>query len=347
MTGMPVSRPLFWAGEASRLIAMRTLSIVVPVKDERDNVEPLYRQVKDVLRDGFAWEVVYVDDGSIDGTFDELTKLSALDSRVKVVRLRRNFGQAAAMQAGIDAAAGELVVTMDGDLQNDPADIPLLVAKLDEGYDMVLGKRAKRQDSMLIRKLPSIMGNWLIRKVTKIPFRDFGCTLRVMKQDVARNLRIYGEMHRFIPVLASNIGARMTQIPVRHHPRRAGKSKYGIGRTGRVLLDLLTIRYFSGYLTRPMHFMGGIGLFFFFLAFVTLGVTIGMKMYDNNQWMTRNPFLYLTVAFGLVGTQMLSMGLLGEVMMRTYYESQDKRPYVVRESRNLTPGEENEEQIAA
>jgi glycosyltransferase involved in cell wall biosynthesis len=344
---MPVSRPLFWAGLTSRSIAMRTLSIVVPVKDERDNIEPLYRQVKDVLRDGFAWEVVYVDDGSTDGTFDELIKLSALDARVKVVRLRRNFGQAAAMQAGIDAAAGELVVTMDGDLQNDPADIPVLVAKLDEGYDMVLGKRAKRQDSMLIRKVPSILGNWLIRKVTKIPFKDFGCTLRVMKQDVARNLRIYGEMHRFIPVLASNIGARMTQIPVRHHPRRAGKSKYGIGRTGRVLLDLLTIRYFSGYLTRPMHFMGGIGLFFFFLAFVTLGVTIGMKMYDNTQWMTRNPFLYLTVAFGLVGTQMLSMGLLGEVMMRTYYESQDKRPYVVRESRNLTPGEDNDEQIAA
>jgi glycosyltransferase involved in cell wall biosynthesis len=343
---MPVSRPLFWAGHTSRSIAMRTLSIVVPVKDERENVEPLYRQVKDVLRDGFAWEVVYVDDGSTDGTFDELTKLAALDSRVKVVRLRRNFGQAAAMQAGIDAAAGELVVTMDGDLQNDPADIPVLVTKLDEGYDMVLGKRAKRQDSMLIRKVPSILGNLLIRKVTKIPFKDFGCTLRVMKQDVARNLRIYGEMHRFIPVLASNIGARMTQIPVRHHPRRAGKSKYGIGRTGRVLLDLLTIRYFSGYLTRPMHFMGGIGLFFFFLAFVSLAVTVGMKIYSN-QWMTGNPFLYLSVAFGLVGTQMLSMGLLGEVMMRTYYESQDKRPYVVRESRNLTPVENEEEQIAA
>src|SRR5262245_36221098 len=274
MTGTPVTRPRLGAADPRRSLTMRTLSIVVPVKDERENVDPLYRQVKDVLRDSFAWEVVYVDDGSTDGTFDELTRLAALDSRVKVVRLRRNFGQAAAMQAGIDAAAGELVVTMDGDLQNDPADIPLLVAKLDEGYDMVLGKRAKRQDSMIIRKLPSIMGNWLIRKVTKIPFKDFGCTLRVMKHDVARNLRIYGEMHRFIPVLASNIGARMTQIPVRHHPRRAGKSKYGIGRTGRVLLDLLTIRYFSGYLTRPMHFMGGIGLFFFFLAFVSLGVTI-------------------------------------------------------------------------
>ncbi|HKB00639.1 MAG TPA: glycosyltransferase family 2 protein, partial [Gemmataceae bacterium] len=291
---------------------MRTLSIVVPVKDERENVDPLYRQVKDVLRDSFAWEVVYVDDGSTDGTFDELTRLATLDVRVKVVRLRRNFGQAAAMQAGIDAASGELVATMDGDLQNDPADIPLLVAKLDEGYDMVLGERAKRRDNAL-RTVVSKVANALIRKVTQIPFRDFGCTLRVIRSDVARNLRIYGEMHRFIPVLANNIGARMAQIPVRHHPRRAGKSKYGFGRTGRVLLDLLTIRFMSGYLTRPMHFMGGLGLLFFLLAFVSLGATIVMKAV-NRQWMTGNPLLYLSVALGLVGTQMLSMGLLGEVM---------------------------------
>jgi glycosyltransferase involved in cell wall biosynthesis len=324
---------------------MRSLSIVVPVKDERDNIEPLYRQVRDALRDGFAWEIIYVDDGSTDGTFEELSRVAAQDHRVKVVRLRRNFGQAAAMQAGIDASAGELVVTMDGDLQNDPADIPLLVAKLDEGYDVVLGKRARRKDSMIIRKLPSIMANWLIRRITKLPFRDFGCTLRVLKSEVARNLRIYGEMHRFIPVLASNIGARMAQIPVRHHPRRAGKSKYGIGRTGRVLLDLLTIRYFSAYLTRPMHFMGGLGLLFFFLAFVSLTATVVMK-FTKGQWMTGNPLLYLSIGFGLVGTQMLSMGLLGEVMMRTYYESQDKRPYVVRESRNLN-SDQDREQIAA
>jgi glycosyltransferase involved in cell wall biosynthesis len=324
---------------------MRSLSIVVPVKDERDNVDPLYRQAKDALRDTFAWEIIYVDDGSADGTYDELTRLAAVDSRVKAVRLRRNFCQAAAMQAGIDASVGELVVTMDGDLQNDPADIPLLVAKLDEGYDVVLGERAKRRDSMLIRKVPSLMANWLIRRITKLPFRDFGCTLRVIKSDVARNLRIYGEMHRFIPVLASNIGARIAQIPVRHHPRHAGKSKYGIGRTGRVMLDLLTIRYFSAYLTRPMHFMGGLGLLFFFLAFVSMTATVLLKLIKAED-MTGNPLLYLTIGFGLVGTQMLSMGLLGEVMMRTYFESQDKRPYVVRESRNLNE-HENREQIAA
>ncbi len=325
---------------------MRTLSVIVPVMDERDNIEPLYRAVQESLRESFDWEVVYVDDGSTDGTFEELTKLAALDVRVKVVRLRRNFGQAAAMQAGIDASAGELVVTIDGDLQNDPADIPLLVAKLDEGYDMVLGQRAKRQDSMIIRKVPSFLANWLIRKVTKIPFKDFGCTLRVIKSDVARNLRIYGEMHRFIPVLASNIGSRMTQIPVRHHPRTAGKSKYGIGRTGRVLLDLLTIKFFSGYLTRPMHFMGGLGMFFFGMSFLSLLATLGMKLAIDFD-MTGNPLLLLSVMLGMVGIQLLSMGLLGEVMMRTYYESQDKRPYVVRESRNLNNGEPNRDQLAA
>src|SRR5262245_43116074 len=344
MTGTPVTRPRLGAADPRRSLTMRTLSIVVPVKDERENVDPLYRQVKDVLRDSFAWEVVYVDDGSTDGTFDELTRLATLDVRVKVVRLRRNFGQASAMQAGIDASSGELVVTIDGDLQNDPADIPLLIAKLDEGYDMVLGERAKRRDSV-IRTIPSRIANAIIRKVTGVPFRDFGCTLRVIRADIARNLRIYGEMHRYIPVLASIIGARVAQIPVRHHPRRAGKSKYGMGRTFRVILDLLTIKFMSGYLTRPMHFMGGLGLLFFFLAFVSLGATVLMKMISGH-WMTGNPLLYLSVALGLVGTQILSMGLLGEVMMRTYFESQDKRPYVVRESRNLSVDEDTD-QLAA
>src|SRR5262245_21399557 len=344
MTGKPVTRSRRETADLPRSIAMRTLSIVVPVKDERDNIDPLYRQVKDVLRDGFAWELVFVDDGSTDGTFEELSRVAAMDSRIKVVRLRRNFGQSAAMQAGIDASSGELVVTMDGDLQNDPADSPLLVAKLDEGYDMVLGERAKRRDS-LTRTVPTRLANAIIRKVTGIPFRDFGCTLRVIRADVARNLRIYGEMHRYIPVLANNLGARIAQIPVRHHPRKAGKSKYGMGRIVRVTLDLLTIKFMSGYLTRPMHFMGGIGLLFFFLAFVSLVTTVLMKRFGGH-WMTGNPLLYLSIMLGLVGTQMLSLGLLGEVMMRTYFESQDKRPYVVRESRNLSE-DDDRDQLAA
>lgn len=337
MTGTAIHRRKPEILQRGRALLMRTVSIVVPMKDERDNVEPLYQRVKDALQEQFDWEVILVDDGSTDGTFEMLTKVAELDPRVKVVRLRRNFGQAAAMQAGLDAASGEIVATMDGDLQNDPADIPLMIAKLDEGFDVVLGQRAKRKDKLLIRKVPSIIANKLIRTVTKIPFKDFGCTLRVMRREIAQNIRIYGEMHRFIPVLANNLGARMTQIPVRHHARHAGKSKYGIGRTGRVLLDLITIRYLSNYLTRPMHFMGGIGLFFIALGLLALTVTVGLKLFINFD-MTGNPLLLLSVMFTLLGVQMISTGLVGEVLMRTYYESQDKRPYVIRESRNLEGG---------
>jgi glycosyltransferase involved in cell wall biosynthesis len=339
MTGLAVPR----RSNNGRPVLMRTVSIVVPMKDERDNVEALYQRIKDALRDEFAWEAVLVDDGSTDGTFEMLTKVAALDPRVKVVRLRRNFGQAAAMQAGLDAAIGDIVATMDGDLQNDPADIPLMIAKLDEGFDVVLGERAKRKDSMLIRKVPSIIANKLIRRITRLPFRDFGCTLRVMRREIAQNIRIYGEMHRFIPVLANNLGARMTQMAVRHHARHAGKSKYGIGRTGRVLLDLITIRYLSNYLTRPMHFMGGIGLLFIGLGLLALVVTVGMKIFGPTPIdMTGNPLLLLSVMFTLLGVQLISTGLVGEVLMRTYFESQDKRPYVVRESRNLEDTAEEE-----
>ena len=312
----------------------RTISVVVPMKDEVDNVERLYQAVRDSLPEPFDWELICVDDGSGDGTFAELTRLAALDKRLKVIRLRRNFGQAAAMQAGIDAALGDLVVTMDGDLQNDPSDIPEMVRHLDEGFDVVLGLRQKRQDAMFIRKVPSIIANKLIRTVTKLPFKDFGCTLRVMRREIASNMRIYGEMHRFIPVLANNLGARMTQIPVKHHPRTAGVSKYGIGRTGRVILDLLTIKFMSGYLTRPMHFMGGAGLAGIGAAMLALLVTIAMKVIGGVD-MTGNPLLLLSVLLTLAGVQLLSVGLLGEVMMRTYFESQHRRPYVMRESLNI------------
>ena len=319
---------------------MRLLSIVIPLKDERDNLEPLYRQIRDALAAGPAWEAVFVDDGSSDGTFAVLEELAAADPRVKVVRLRRNFGQSAAMQAGIDAAAGDVIATMDGDLQNDPRDLPLLLAKLDEGYDVVLGERAGRQDGFLLRKLPSRLANRLIRRVTGLPFRDFGCTLRVMRRELAQGLKLYGEMHRFVPVLAQQQGARIAQIPVRHHPRRAGVSKYSIGRTGRVLLDLLTVTFLSRYLTRPMHFFGGSGLGFMGLGFLSVVVTLTMKL----GWgidMTGNPLLLLSVMLGLVGVQLLSLGLLGEVLTRTYFESQGKPGYVVRENRNLGgPGEE-------
>src|SRR5262245_11463850 len=226
------------------------LSVVVPVKDERENVRPLVERVQVALEGRCGpWELVFVDDGSTDGTFAELEAIAAADPRVKVVRLRRNFGQSAATQAGLDAAAGDIIVTMDGDLQNDPADIPLLVAKLGEGYDAVLGRRENRQDTLLLRKVPSLAGNWLIRKVLGIPFRDFGCTLRVMRRDVAEGLLLYGEMHRFITALMLQQGARVTQVPVRHHPRTAGRSKYNLTRTVRVMLDLLTVKFPGSYQT--------------------------------------------------------------------------------------------------
>lgn len=313
---------------------MRQLSVVVPIKDEQDNLMPLRDRVRDALVGQNDWELVFVDDGSTDGSFSVLQSLADGDSRIKVVRLRRNYGQAAAMQAGIDAASGDVIATMDGDLQNDPSDLPMLLAKLDEGFDVVLGERAKRHDSFLIRKAPSRAANWLIRKVTGLPFRDFGCTMRVMRREVASSMRIYGEMHRFIPVLAQQLGARMTQVPVKHHPRVAGKSKYNLSRTGRVFLDLLTIKFLSSYLTRPMHFMGGIGLLVIALGFASLGAAVAMK-YGWDHSMSRNPLLLLSVLLTLVGIQLLSTGLIGEVLARTYFESQDKRPYAVRESLNL------------
>jgi len=314
---------------------MNMLSIVVPIKDECENLTRLHECVREAMLGHGDWELVIVDDGSSDGSFALLERIAEGDARVKVVRLRRNYGQAAAMQAGIDAATGDVIATMDGDLQNDPADLPMMLAKLSEGYDVVLGERLKRQDSMLIRKVPSRMANWLIRKVTGLPFRDFGCTLRVMRREVAESMRIYGEMHRFIPVLAQQQGARMTQVPTRHHPRLAGKSKYNLSRTGRVFLDLITIKFLSSYLTRPMHFLGGLGLMVIAMGFLTLGAVIAMKLgWDHS--MTRNPLLLLCVLLTLVGIQLISTGLIGEVLARTYFESQDKRPYAVRE--RLNPG---------
>jgi glycosyltransferase involved in cell wall biosynthesis len=310
------------------------LSVVVPVKDERDNVRPMAERVRAALRDGGPWELVFVDDGSTDGTFAELEAVAATDPRVKVVRLRRNFGQSAATQAGLDAAAGDVIVTMDGDLQNDPADIPLLVAKLAEGYDAVLGRRANRQDRLILRKVPSVAANWLIRKVLGIPFKDFGCTLRAMRREVTAGLELYGEMHRFITALVMQQGARVTQVPVRHHPRTAGRSKYNLTRTVRVLLDLMTVKFLGSYQTRPMHVFGSLGLGCMALGVLGVLVSVAMK-YTGGPGMTANPLFLLGAVAGLTGVQFLSLGLVGEVLTRVYFESQGKRPYVVRERRNL------------
>jgi glycosyltransferase involved in cell wall biosynthesis len=324
---------------------MTTLSVVVPIKDERDNLRPLHERLRaalEPLRAGSAtptltdYELLFVDDGSADGSFGVLEELAAADPRVKVLKLRRNFGQTPALRAGIDWSSGDVLVTMDGDLQNDPADIPKLLEKLAEGYDAVFGLRKARQDHLLLRKAPSWLGNWLIRAVTGVRVRDMGCTLRAMRRDLAEALPLYGEMHRFIPVLAQMHGAKVEQIEVRHHPRVAGQTKYNLTRTIRVILDLITVKFLHSYLTRPMHVMGTAGLVSIGLGLLSFLVVVAMKyLSPSHLWMTGNPLLLFSALLVLVGVQFISMGLLGEMLSRTYFESQGKSAYVVRATLNL------------
>ena len=333
---------------------MTSLSVVIPIRDERDNLRPLHERLcraLDPLLDQTSptpvrdYEILIIDDGSTDGSFTVLEELAAIDPRLKVIRLRRNFGQTPALQAGIDAAHGDVVVTMDGDLQNDPADIPMLLAKLAEGYDAVFGKRANRKDGFFLRKLPSFFANRLIRYVTGSRIHDMGCTLRAMRHDLAVTLSLYGEMHRFVPVLAQMQGARIAQIDVSHHPRVAGKTKYNLSRTVRVLLDLITVKFLHSYLTRPMHVLGTAGLMSMLGGFFSLLAVVWMKYgaaHATN--MTGNPLLLLSVTLELVGVQLISMGLIGEVVTRTYFESQGKSAYLIRGTLNL---DENTERKAA
>ena len=319
------------------------LTIVIPIKDEKDNLPRLHERLTDALRaSASSYEIVLVDDGSGDGSHLVMAQMAAQDARVKVVRLRRNFGQSAAMQAGIDFAVGDVIVTMDGDLQNDPADIPMLVKTLHDGsYDAVFGLRANRQDTFINRKLPSNIGNWLIRKVTGVEIKDMGCTLREpAPPDLAKSLSLYGEMHRFIPVLVQHAGATFVQVPVQHHPRTAGKTKYNITRTFRVMLDLITVKFMQSYMTRPMHVMGFAGLFAMFLGMLSLAATFVVKLVDGTS-MIRNPLLHLSVMLELIGVQVISMGLLGELVTRTYFESQGKRAYAVRSTLNVTAAAED------
>src|ERR1043165_9012530 len=258
------------------------LSIVIPIKDEKENLRPLHEQITQALALAPCYEIVFVDDGSGDGSHQVMESLAARDPRVKVIRLRRCFGQAAAIQAGIDYATGDVIVTMDGDLQNDPADIPLMLATLRQGrYDAVFGQRQNRKDHFLWRKLPSVMGNWLIRTVTGVKVKDMGCTLRAMDRALAKSLSLYGEMHRFIPVLVHDAGATFVQVPVHHHPRTAGRTKYNLSRTFRVMLDLITVKFIQTYLTRPMHVMGSAGFLCMFLGVLTLLATLILKWVED------------------------------------------------------------------
>jgi glycosyltransferase involved in cell wall biosynthesis len=311
------------------------LSIVVPIYNEEENILPLYEKVTAAMAaTGLHFELILVDDGSIDGSFPLLRGLAEKDRRVKVIRFRRNFGQTAAMAAGFDAAAGAVVIPMDGDLQNDPEDIPLLVEKIGEGYDVVSGWRKDRQDAFINRKLPSLLANSLISRLTGVHLHDYGCTLKAYRREVLEGINLYGEMHRFVPALASQVGAKVTELAVRHHPRIFGKSKYGISRTVRVVLDLMTVKFLLAYSTKPIQLFGKWGIYTLLVGAVSGGATLYMKFFEHIN-MNRNPLLTLTAFLLFMGVQFIVLGLLGELNARTYYEAQAKPIYVVKERLNL------------
>ena len=302
------------------------LSLVISVYNEEENIRPLIERIDDSLK-GLDYEVIFVDDGSKDKTLDQIRELG--DSHYTTVSFYKNFGQTAAMSAGIEQASGDLIITLDGDLQNDPADIPSMVKKLeDEGWDVVAGRRANRKDYWISRKLPSKIANWIIRWLTGVRIHDYGCSLKVFRADVAKNLGLYGELHRFIPVLAQLQGAKITEVNVTHHPRQYGKTKYGIGRTSRVMSDLLLMVFYQKYLQKPMHLFGTLGIFTFVIGVVLNIYLLIEKFLGHDIW--GRPVLILAITLTLGGIQLITSGIIAEIIMRTYYESQDKKIYSIK-----------------
>jgi glycosyltransferase involved in cell wall biosynthesis len=307
------------------------LSVIIPLYHEEDNVRPLHERLQAALgRLGRTFEIVYVDDGSRDATPQRLAEIARADPAVRVVRFRRNFGQTAAIQAGIEYSRGEVLVFMDGDLQNDPDDIAMLLELIDDGHDVVSGWRKDRHDDRL-RSLLSRAANGLISRVTGVHLHDYGCTLKAYRREVLEHVRLYGEMHRFIPALVSWAGASIIEVPVRHHARRFGRSKYGLSRTFRVLLDLLTVKMLGSYSTKPIYLFGFTGFGLWALALLAGVVVIAQKLLPPYPYAHNNPLLLLAVFLAIVGMQLILMGLLAELVIRAYHESQDKPTYVVRE----------------
>lgn len=316
--------------EADRLEKL-DLSVIIPVLNEVESLETLYSQLHEVLSKlGKSYEIIFIDDGSSDGSFEVLKELHAHDNRVNVIRLRRNFGQTAAFSAGFDLARGDVIITMDADLQNDPQDIPSLVEKIEQGYDVVSGWRIKRQDAFLTRRLPSQVANYLISKLTGVDLHDYGCSLKAYRREVVKNTRLYGDLHRFIPALASWMGIQVTEIPVDHFPRRFGRSKYGIGRVIKVILDLITVKFLLGYATRPIQIFGLFGMLCLTVG-TGLGVYLSVLKLFLGQDIGDRPLLLLAILLVVLGVQLITMGLLGELIVRVYHEAQDKPTYMVRE----------------
>jgi glycosyltransferase involved in cell wall biosynthesis len=308
------------------------VSIVVPLLNEQDNIAGLYSQINEAMRNSGSYEIIFVDDGSTDDSFRLLSEIHKKDSNVKVIRFRRNFGQTAALSAGFTHACGNIIIAIDCDLQNDPTDIPQMVEKLHEGYDVVSGWRKKRHDNTVTRRLPSIAANWLIAKITGVKLHDFGCTLKAYRREVLAETRLYGEMHRFIPVLASWAGARICEMIVNHRPRTAGVAKYGLGRTWKVMLDLITVKFLGSYSTKPIYIFGGLGLACG-IASIILGLVVLYQKFLSpiELPMNRNPLLVLTAMLITATLQFILMGLLAELLVRTYHESQSRPTYVIRE----------------
>jgi dolichol-phosphate mannosyltransferase len=307
------------------------ISVFLPVFNEEPNLRPLHTKLSEALKTlERSAEIVYVDDGSSDGSMKILREIAHLDPRVRVVALRRNYGQTAAMAAGIDAARGKVLIPMDADLQNDPADIARLLDKLDEGYDVVSGWRKNRKDKMVTRKIPSMIANRIISWIGGVPLHDYGCSLKAYRRESLEDVRLYGEMHRFIPIYAAWAGARVTEIPVEHHARTMGKSKYGLSRTIKVVFDLMTIKFMASYQTKPIYVFGSFGVLAFAVSLLSGLYAVFLKVIHKADFV-QTPLPVLSVVMFAVGVQFLLMGLLAEMLVRTYHESQAKAIYAVRE----------------
>jgi len=311
------------------------ISVTVPICNEAGTLPELHRRIRNALETlGRPWELILINDGSTDNSEEILDELAEHDPHVKVVHFRRNFGQTAAMMAGFDFAKGEVIIPLDGDLQNDPADIPVLLAKLDEGFDVVSGWRKDRQDDALQRNLPSIMANRLISLVSGVRLHDFGCSLKVYKREVIEGVRLYGEMHRFLPIYARWHGARIAEVPVRHYARASGKSKYGLERVLKVLADLITVKFLDRFQQKPMYLFGAVGLASLAVSLFS-GIYAVWRKFGEGESFIKNPLLLLTVLTAMTGVMCILMGLLAEMVVRTFYESQGKSVYMVRATRNV------------
>jgi len=313
------------------------LSIVIPVRNESPNIKPLYDELTaTLLRGGRSYEIIVIDDGSTDDTFEQLAALQLRDPHLRVIRFRRNFGQTAAFAAGFEFARGRLVVTADGDRQNDPADIARMLTHIDEGYDVVCGWRKNRKDALIMRRLPSMIANKLISWATGVELHDYGCSLKVFRAEVVKPLRLYGEMHRFLPAIASQVGVRIKEVVVNHRPRTAGASKYGLSRTIRVVLDLVTVKFLLSYSTRPLQIFGLLGLATGALGALIIGYLGYVRLIALQPIADRAPLLMFGVLLLFIGVQLVTFGLLAELLARTYYESQNKPVYVIREIRQTS-----------